>query len=290
MKKKYISFLILLLVFTFQNQWVFWAEEICASQSWFGLYTCRNENICKGYESAKPTYNVLPFENAWDATPAFQNQKAAAPALDAAKELYRANIWNIYKCAIIQSQINSLNFLNKELWQENSGQLKDSIWWQLDQRLQRLEISSNTLGCTLSDNQTVQNKLNILRETTTQLCTYVNYLEYLKWYYAQLDRFADESEMRKSYGQDIKIDDQYTLTELPTIINSIETEIAQEISHSYKVFPIAYHAYSDYENNFPIHYLLEIVHADVILLKSRLYETLMPIAQLWLKVINAMSY
>jgi len=86
--------------------------------------------------------------------------------------------------------------------------------------------------------------------------------------------------MRKSYGQDIKIDDQYTLTELPTIINSIETEIAQEISHSYKVFPIAYHAYSDYENNFPIHYLLEIVHADVILLKSRLYETLMPIAQL----------
>jgi hypothetical protein len=86
--------------------------------------------------------------------------------------------------------------------------------------------------------------------------------------------------MQKSYGQDVIIDEQYTVTQLPTIINGIQTQIAKEISHSYKVFPIAYHAYSDYENNFPIHYLLEIVHADVLLLKTRLYETLMPIAQL----------
>ncbi len=290
MKIKY-SILILSSILTFTHSVsTFWAEEICAGQGWFALYTCRSENICKKYTSEKPTYNVEPFQDAWDTSSEFQNNVSDAPALDRAKNLYRENIGNIYKCAIIQSQINSIDFLSKQLKQESSGQLQDSIGWQLKIRLQRLEISANTVWCTLSDAQSIQNKLNILNETTTQLCEYVSYLEYLKSYYEQLDRFWNEAEMQKSYGTDIKLDENYTITQLPEVVNSVDRQIAEEIAHSYKVFPVAYDAYSQYENNFPIHFLLEVIHADVLLLKTRLYETLMPIAQLWLKVINAMSY
>ena len=67
-------------------------------------------------------------------------------------------------------------------------------------------------------------------------------------------------------------------------------EIEDEIEHTYKVFPLAYSGYSDYENNFPIHFLLDIIKDDYKILRKKLYEVLMPIAQVWYKIINAMSY
>lgn len=75
------------------------------------MYECRVKNVCETYKSEKPTYSVEDYVPAEDTGAAFQNAQSPAPALDAAKTLYRKNIGNIYKCAIIQSQKNALTFL-----------------------------------------------------------------------------------------------------------------------------------------------------------------------------------
>lgn len=198
---------------------------------------------------------------------------------------------NIYKCAIIQSQRNALTFLSQQLQLEKSGKLSDTIGGQIKLRISRLERSSSTIGCSLTDTKTIQNKLNILRETTYEACRYTNYLEYLKGHYAKINRFQNEEEYQNAYGDNAKnIRENFPINQLPAMTNAIQADIAEEISHTYKVFPIAFHAYSEYENNFPIHFLLEIIRADFLILRKNLSATLMPIAQLGLKVINAMSY
>lgn len=266
------------------------AEDVCGSQNGFSMYECRVKNVCEGYKSEKPVYSVEEYTSADGVGSQFQNAVSHAPALDAAKMLYRKNIGNIYKCALIQAQKNSLTFLLEELEREASGELNDTVGGQIDLRITRLDRTAETLGCSLTDTQTIHNKLNILRETTTEACKYVSYLEYLKAHYAKADRFADAGQMQASYGTDKKVSQKFTTGEIPAIMSDIEGQIAEEIAHTYKVLPIAFHAYSEYENNFPIHFLLEIVRADFMILRQKLKENLMPIAQLGLKVIGAMSY
>jgi len=198
---------------------------------------------------------------------------------------------NIYKCGIVQSQRNALEKLWDFIKQESSGKLSDTIGTQIDQRINRIEIQSATIGCSLTDSDTIQNKRNILRETTYEACRYVSYLEYNKQYYKKLSVFTPENippEALAAYWSGTL--DSYPVSELSAKVNSIQNEIAEEIAHTYKVFPIAYHAYSEYENNFPIHFLLEVVRADFLVLRRSLYQAIMPIAQVGLKVINAMSY
>lgn len=266
-------------------------DKLCWSQTGYELYECRIEKICEPYESEKPTYTVTDYEKAENAKPKHHNQQSNAPALDAAKEIYRENIGNIYKCAMIQWQKNALSALKKNIKQEKSWELSDVIWEQIALRITRLELASNKIWCSLTDKKSIQNKLNVLSETTHEACRYVNYLEYIKFYYNQIDRFDDDQDhQNRTWWNAQNITRTYPIWELPRIINGVQNDIAEEISHTYKVFPIAFHAYSEYENNFPIHFLLEVVRADFIILREKLKAVLMPIAQTWLKVINAMSY
>jgi len=52
---------------------------------------------------------------------------------------------NIYKCGIIQSQRNALIKLQDFVAQENSGKLSDTIGRQMENRLRKLEISSDKI-------------------------------------------------------------------------------------------------------------------------------------------------
>lgn len=282
MKKSLSIFLFftLNLLYFPQNTFSSW-DDFCGEQTWYELHSCRVENICEQYKSEKPTYSTENYESAEGQTPKFHGQQSNAAAFDNAKEIYRENIGNIYKCAMIQAQKNSLTFLEKQIKLESSWELDDTIWGQIDLRINRLELSANTIGCSLTDKQRVLNKLNLLRETTYEACKYINYLEYLKSFYATTEN---------NLPSDPNAVGTMVLGELPNKIDGTQQAIAQEISHTYKVFPIAYHAYSEYENNFPIHFLLEIIAWDFLLLRQALYESLMPIAQFGLKVINAMSY
>lgn len=288
MKKQILTFPIFLTLF-FLFLWgkTVWAD-VCGSQSWYGLYECRVENICRDYESDKPVYTVRDYEAADDASWEFHNSSSRAPAVETAKVIYRENMGNIYKCGIIQSQRNTLEKLSEFIRQESSGQLSDAIGGQIDQRITRLERSSVAIWCSLTDDEAIQNKLAILRETSHEACRYISYLEYTKLYYSDLSQFSS-SDIIDNYGTDV-VTEKYASPELPKQLEWVQNEIAAEIAHTYKVFPIAYHAYSEYENNFPIHFLLEILRADFLVLRRSLYQSIMPLAQLGLKVINAMSY
>ena len=280
MRKTFLQICLFLFLFSITLP-IYAVEDVCWSQRWYKLYECRLEKVCSEYTSEKPTYRVEDYLPAEEMSNAIEGVIQQASEFYNAKGLYRENMGSIYKCAMIQSQKNSLEFLITQLKQESSGHLSDTLEWQMNQRINRLDISAGTIWCVLTDRDTIQNKLNILRETTHEACRYVNYLEYMKEYYSLPDVIANQLGERE-WG--------YPLTEIPESIAGIHLEISEEIAHTYKVFPIAYHSYSEYENNFPIHFLLEVIKADFKLVRNRFHETLMPIAQLGYKVINAMSY
>ncbi len=256
-----------------------WADDICGSQSWYALYECRVENICSSYKSEKPVYTPEDYDEAQWVNPEYQNQQDATAALTQAKKIYRENMESIYKCAIIQTQKNTLNMLGDTLNQESTWQLRDVIWWQIDTRVNRLDVANNAVGCAQTDDESIQNKLNILNETTYEMCRYTSYLSYLEAYYEDI-----------SHSLEIDDETSYPFWQVPQILGKTTSEISQEIDHTYEVFPIAYRAYSEYENNFALHFLLEVIRGDFLVLRQQLYATLMPIAQLGIKVINAMSY
>lgn len=264
------------------------ADEYCGSQWWYDLYECRVENVCSEFKSEKPVYVSEDYESADWAEGEFYNQQSSTPAFDTAQRVYRENMGNIYKCGIVQSQRNALETLLDFIKQESSWKLSDTIGWQIKQQISRIEIQSTTIGCSLTDTESIQNKLNILKETSYEACRYISYLEYNKEYYKNLRKFTQE-EASEAYWNDAVLE-KYPSPELPRQINNAQNAIAEEIAHTYKVFPIAYHAYSEYENNFPIHFLLEVLRADFLVLRTSLYQAIMPLAQVWLKVINAMSY
>lgn len=257
------------------------ADDICGQSSGKSLYDCRVEYSCETFKSEKPVYNTEDFEDVSDAVPEYVGQISRSPALDNAKKLYRKNMGNIYKCALIQSQRNALEFLKTQIKQESSGQLFDVLWNQINQRLQRLEITNERVWCALTDKKTINIKLNILRETTYEACRYTNYLEWVREYHKNPNNnLVDTNNVRTTIPTQ----------EFALIQNNIENAINAEINQTFQVFPLAYQAYSEYENNFPLHFLLEVIRWDTAILRDRLYSTLMPIAQLGYKVINAMSY
>jgi len=52
---------------------------------------------------------------------------------------------------------------------------------------------------------------------------------------------------------------------------------------------MAFNTYIDYENNYPIHILLELIKEDFIVLRRKLHEAISPINQVVYKISNAMS-
>lgn len=264
---------------------VFAADEMCGAQSGKALYDCRVQNVCDAFKSEKPVYNSEEFKD-YPEIQSWNGGLINANGFEQAKVMYRKNIGNIYKCAIIQAQKNALNKLQDFVKQESTGDLNDVIGRQMQQRFNRLEITAGGINCTLADTDSIQNKLNILRETSHQACKYVSFLEYSKKYYQNFNniRNVENTNTNENYTP------KYPNQELPARINKMEQQIAEEIAHTYKVFPIAFQAYSEYENNFPIHFMLEILRGDFIVYRNVLYKSLMPLAQLGLKVINAMSY
>jgi len=186
---------------------------------------------------------------------------------------------------MIQAQKNTLSLLSKQLTAEKSGKLDDTIGRQMDLQLNRLDLSANKVGCTLSDSSTIINKENILKETTYETCKHISYMNYLLAYYSDNANVLglDNPNTNTNYTQ------SFPVQEISQKMNRTQQLINDEISHTYKVFPLAVSAYNEYEDNFPLHFILEVIRADVVLLRQKIYEDIMPIAQVGYKIINAMS-
>jgi hypothetical protein len=52
---------------------------------------------------------------------------------------------------------------------------------------------------------------------------------------------------------------------------------------------MAFETYVDYENNYPVHILLEVIKEDFKILRRKFHETISPLNQVVYKISNAMS-
>jgi hypothetical protein len=86
------------------------------------MYECRVKNICENYKTNKVVYNTESFKKAekYNADSSviddvlFVSNRNELP-LKKAVAVYKENMNNIYKCAIINTQLNSMNLMKKTL-------------------------------------------------------------------------------------------------------------------------------------------------------------------------------
>jgi hypothetical protein len=69
----------------------------------------------------------------------------------------------------------------------------------------------------------------------------------------------------------------------------MQTNIDKEIADVDKIFPVIYQAYAEYEDNFVIHKLLELLREDYVAFREQLHKNLNPINQVVYKIANAMK-
>lgn len=275
MKKIYVLFLF----FCFIN--ISYAYDCENIENSFEKYKCRSENICKNYDDNKKVYNPETFKEADFYKEVSISDVLLVTSIDQkpikkAVSIYKENINNVYKCALIQVQKNSLkNIKQKFLKLDKTWDIKKSIEPKIDQLNNKLDIISKSSKCLWIDKETTSNKLSVLRQTTYLTCDYAFYIEYLKDYY-------------KNIGNVIWEQEEVSNIEAGNKILNISKSLDKELNHSLKIFPIAYHAYSEYENNFPVHFLLELLIEDFNILRNKLHEVINPINQVWYKIINAM--
>ncbi|MEA3387530.1 MAG: hypothetical protein U9Q66_04055 [Patescibacteria group bacterium] len=70
---------------------------------------------------------------------------------------------------------------------------------------------------------------------------------------------------------------------------AVNTKILEARKHAKEVFNMAFLAYTEYENNFPIHLLLQILREDFIVFRQKLHEVLNPINQVTYKIVNCQN-
>ena len=267
-------------------------NAVCETKAGYELYTCRSEKICGEFENKKPVYETAWYLEASDYLNILDTRENwAFIVLDEVKSEYRKNMNTIYSCAMIQTQLNTLEgLIGKLLKDDETGKLNDIIENRVTIRTKKLQAAADKLECNRVDTETVYNKENINNQTSNELCKYVSYLEYLREYYGNIPNILWlKQDWDNSNTSDINQENtQYTTSSISKLIESVEDEINAEIEHTYKIFPIAFQAYTEYENNYPLHFLLEIIREDFVLLRRSFHESLMPIAQVGYKIINAM--
>lgn len=270
--KKYFFIITFLLFFSINNN-SFAEDLICETKNWFDKYQCRVQQICNPYIKIdeKTKYEPVVITSIYP-------QVSEDYWIEEVKDEYRTNMNSIYSCWILKSQKKSLKNTSNLVEIEKSWELWDKIIKPIQERLSKIELSSKALKCKDIWDK-IYNKQFVLQQTTYELCKYVNYLEYLKEYNSTLENSIKSDEKGKSFW----------ISDLLNKNDNTKDEINNEIEHSFKVYPIVFNSYSEYENNFPIHILLELIRDDFATFRDKLYKTISPINQLVYKISNAMS-
>jgi len=288
--KKFCYIILCIWLLTSSQTFAETSSLICNSSDWYELYKCRVKNTCSPYKPQPIFFQTKEYPNYdTDEDTIWGNE------LDKAKNDYKNNMNNIYKCALIWVQEKSLNTTKQLL--SNNAYLKNKIQNKIESKIRKLTLTKDSLGCKQSnDNNSVQ-KLQVLQQASYELCKYNSYLEYLRErnkyikniikYNEGLEKLSNENSTNKKVvptGQET-----YNLSHIIDLEKSKKIEIDEEIKRVYKIFPIAYHAYSEYENNFSIHILLELLREDFIAFRKNYHQTINPINQVGYKIINAMK-
>ncbi len=282
---------IFLLIFVWYICWniSYVSAENCEQKSLFEKWECQVNTVCETYKVNTVSFNPEAYQSAeiyqergWLNIHTFLISNSPLKPIQKAVWVYKDNMNNIYNCAMIQTQINTLNTTKDKLLKyDSSGEIKSRTEPKITQLLQRLNLQSQQFKCTSIDKNMIR-KENILKEVTYETCKYDFYLEYLKEHYSDVKNvlwIGDNIDENKPFLIPQVVDTQ------ANILNNIE----QERIHAYKTFPVSFQAYWEYENNFILHFLLEIIRNDFIIFREKLHQALTPMNQLVYKISNVMK-
>lgn len=286
MKKLFLSIIILILSFG-----SVYAEKSTETLKWYNLYEYRVKNVCNSYKPKNilinnPDYPELETQDFSKKDEASGDVKSTpiwnpeGNSLYVAKAQYRENMNNIYKCSILDIRKKSFLLIKEDLTKNNAS-LKNKIEKKIELELRKIEISKKKIKCGNNNkNKNALQKLEVLKQTSYELCRYNSYLEYLREYHKVIGNLlaADES-----------LADTYNLSTLWNLERAKMAEIDAEIAHSYKIYPVAFHAYTEYENNLATHLLLELLKEDFMAFKKSLHKSINPLNQVIYKISNAMK-
>lgn len=277
-----------------------YADDDCEKKTdSFEKYECRTKKVCEvpEYVENKKVFNPEKFKKAdsykeAEISDVFLKSSRDEKPIKKAVSVYKDNMDSIYKCAMIWIQKNSILNIKQKLLSANldkTWDVKKNIWPKIESILNKLDIVSKSSKCLEIDKKTIYNKLAILKQTTQVTCDYGFYIDYLKEYYKDPMNamWIDPKDIKDTNASEET--KSYLNSEVANKLKNIQSDLDSELEHSLKIFPIAFHAYSEYENNFPIHFLLELIKEDYMIFRDKLYEVLNPINQVVYKISNAMK-
>lgn len=281
MKKNLKKIFFLVLLTTFSTSF---AEEKTTylTSSSYQLYKDEVTNFCSVYKKDSELIVTLNeskyFKDLWNETKNPWN----LDALVQAKQDYSKNMDTIYDCATYTAYYRGLKLIKEKLLK--TPEQKQGIWENIQQKMKEIEqkISSLDWTCKIKQNNNWLVKSSVLRQATYETCKYNYYLEYLKTYYSNTKNLVSGN-LKEAEIETVQIN---------AVVSKFEwkiSEINQEIERAYKVFPIVYQAYADYENNISTHILLELIKKDYDLFRIWLHKSLHPINQVVYKISNAMK-
>lgn len=286
--KKYKLFIILSIISLLLTSNTYWEAKTMSEKKWFDLYQERVSLFCSEYKindnSSETIYLIdsdnqfLNLDNPGTTTLWYELWKD----LELAKKQYRKNMDEIYWCSTNIVYYRSLKLIKNDLITKNP-KLNSRLQNKLNFKIKEIEndINQNSTKCkiTWEKNNSIIKK-SVLKQTTYEFCKYSFYLEYLKeinekiW---KLDSWTlNNSDNNKAISEVLKKEKTKKL------------QINEEIENINKIFPVAFKAYSEYENNITNHILLELLREDYNLLRESLHKTINPINQVVYKISNAM--
>ena len=251
----------------------------CWTINWEERYNCQVKNFCEVYKVEEINHKSIDY---------FESDETWEKKLfETAKEKYRDNQNDIYSCSIIRLQKNSYKLILEKLIEKDRWwTLKSRVSQKFNLKIQKLDQIYKQKECKTPKNKeewnSLQFKQNLLNESAYEYCKYSYYLNYLQNHYKNIEN------ANKEYFWDNE-NNSFKISQVAAIQSKLQQDISDEQSHSSKVFSMAFETYIDYENNYPVHILLELLKEDFIVLRRKLHEAISPINQVVYKISNAMS-
>ncbi len=266
----------------------------CLGKEWYDLYKCQVEKVCLEQEYSKSADKVIKLDKFYERNISYEKVKnwflnveewsqKLIPNIKKAKYLYRTNQNKIYKCGIINSQIDAFENIKKFVEKtDKTGIMKQKTIKKVSTKIKKLIQIKNKEECIIVTEKERSKRMKkiILDQSSTELCRYMYYL----WYLDSRNKGSltwSGSGNRGNSIPIIKIWEKVSIT---------QKEIVDEMAHSLKLYPLAFDSYVQYDSFFRLHIMLELLKEDYIVFRDKLNNALYPINQVIYKIINAQSF
>lgn len=277
--------LILILFFLININVGFWFEESEENKKNYNKYEENVKEYCEDFLLIQNEKKYIVIENKQEKYKKLDQkiiEKRFEKDSNIVKEvskIYKKNMDNIYNCALIVNQMNTLRFI-KPLLKKNSKIYNQE---KIDYLMSILKEKFIKWNCNLPNEDLDTNiKPIVLNQAIYETCKYNYYLWYIK------ESFKNVSILIWKKDEDAKNfyeNNSYIISKSKNVINLVN----EELDKIYNVFPNAYKTYIEFENNFPIHFLLQIIRVDFLVFRNELEKALHPINQVVYKIKDAMS-